>query len=61
MADTNYEPYATKEDLQALRGDLLERIGRIEGQLVIILRLAFVIAGCLVALVGLAIKQVFFP
>jgi hypothetical protein len=60
MAET-YEPYATKEDLQTLRGDLLERIGRVEGQLTVILRLAFVMAGCLAALVGLAVKQVFFP
>lgn len=68
MSDTNYEPYATKEDVQALRGDLLERIGQgenrlterianVEGQLSIIVRLNYFIAASLLAM---AIKVIFF-
>jgi hypothetical protein len=57
MAET-YEPYATKEDVQALRGDLLERIGRLEGQMMILVRLQYLIAGSVLAM---AIKVIFFP
>ena len=64
MAET-YEPYATREDLQTLRGDILSRLGelevrmadretrmmerlaRLEGQMSIMLRLNYVVAGAL--------------
>lgn len=33
MAET-YEPYATREDMQALRSDLIDRIGAVETRLI---------------------------
>lgn len=74
-----YDPYATKEDLQALRADLTkvvgdvetkvvgiiasveqrmtERIARLEGQFMVIVRLNYFMAASLLAM---AIKVIFF-
>jgi len=57
MSDTNFEPYATKADLQELRGDLIDRIARVEGQLIILVRLNYFTAASLLAM---AIKVIFF-
>ena len=57
MSDTNFKPYATKADLQELRGDLSGRIARVEGQLIILVRLNYFTAASLLAM---AIKVIFF-
>lgn len=50
--------YATKADLQEMRGDLIDRISRVEGQLAVLIRLNYFVA---VSLLAMAIKVIFFP
>ena len=67
MAET-YEPYATREDMQELRSDLIDRIGtvetrltdrisRLDGLLTIMVRLTLITTAAVLA--G-AIKIIFF-
>jgi len=67
MAEPQYQPYATREDMQGLRGEVIDRMGQLEVRMVdrlgqmqssMIKWIAGMLLAHLVAVVGLTVTLI---